>query len=65
MIQIVTAPDNIDVTINGNVVCVSITEQASLEIFLGTADAPMVNKILNSIYEVRGKQMGIDNDNDE
>ncbi|NJO52188.1 MAG: hypothetical protein HC840_25455, partial [Leptolyngbyaceae cyanobacterium RM2_2_4] len=60
MIQIIVAPDQVEVTTTDKgVVCVTIKETCSLELFLGSADTGLVNKIQHALYEERAKELGI------
>lgn len=63
MIQIIVAPDQIDVRTTGQgVICVTIKEPCSLELFFGSADIGLINKIQNALYEERAKELGMSDD---
>lgn len=57
--EIIVAPDEMQVRVKDGVVVVSIEEKANLQIFLGSADAPQVSKVLSALYDVKVEEMGM------
>lgn len=61
MIQIITAPEKVDIKKTGKgVICISVREECVLEIFLASSDLSMVNEIQNALYDERAKELGLE-----
>jgi len=58
--QIICAPDDIEVTTTEKGVVVKTGEVSELEIYLGADDGHLVERIQNAIFEVKAKQLGLD-----
>jgi hypothetical protein len=58
--QVIVAPESLDVQIQGKVVVVKVKEDSTLEIFLGREDQKEVEKILNALFEIKAKELGLD-----
>jgi hypothetical protein len=58
--QVIVAPESLDVQIQGKVVVVKVKEDSTLEIFLGREDQKEVEKILNALFEIKAKELGLE-----
>jgi len=55
--QIIVAPENLEVQVKNGVVIVTIKEEAVLELFLGADDQKEVEKVMNAVFDVRAKEL--------
>lgn len=57
--EIIVAPEEIEVRVVGGVVVATINTEVKLQLFFGSHDSAQITKILDAIYEVRAKEMGM------
>ena len=58
--QVIVAPEHLEVDVKRGVVIVRIEENSTLEIFFGASDQKEVEKVLNAIFEIKAKELGLD-----